>query len=241
MNNSCLVGAPTGTAAFNVNGETIHSLTGMTCDDNDSDTIVLSESRKESLVHKFKDCFILIFDERSMIPNSSLGKAERLVSETVYEGQNHSSVHSWGGIPVVLVAGDDCQLGAMGECAPDILPPFTTYKADKAILRGRQLWKEFATTVYKLPTVRRVDESRQRDRDLLDRVRIGEGVQDSDVKRSQNLHLNTISMRHGQKAVDDILKNAIHLFYRNRHRTNHNLVQLSEMNTEDNPTAILKA
>ena len=71
-NNACIVAAPTGTAAFNVNGETIHGVLSMTENDENVGLPVLGETRKKKLIEKFKDCLVLIFDERSMIPSSTM-------------------------------------------------------------------------------------------------------------------------------------------------------------------------
>ena len=239
-NNACIVAAPTGTAAFNVNGETIHSMSSMTENDENVGLPVLGETRKKKLIEKFKDCLVLIFDERSMIPSSLLGKTECIVNQTVFEGRGRRTHHSWGGVPVVVIAGDDYQLGGMGEGAPECLPPFAKFKADKNILRGRTLFKEFASTVFKLPKVRRVDESKQQDAELMDRLRIGERVSDNDVQRLQNLHLDVIEQRHGIEYVNKVKRNAIHLFFRNSKRIEHNLRHLSQMNTTTNPTAVIQ-
>ena len=145
-----------------------------------------------------------------------------------------------GGIPVVLIAGDDYQLQGMGECAPDTLPQFVSPTSDKNILNGRNLFKEFRSIVYKLPKVRRMDGSKVRDMQLLDRVRVGENVPDDDVQRLQGLHIDVIERKHGKAVVAAIKRNAIYLFFKNVKRSEHNLLHLSQLNTEDNPTAILK-
>ena len=152
-NNSCLVCAPSGTAAFNVNGSTIHSMTGMSENDEEATCCVLSQGKKESLTSKFKDCLVLIFDERSLIGTHLLGKAERIIDQVAFEGLGSKTGHSWGGIPVVLIAGDDYQLGGMGEVAHDLLPPFNTFKSNKSIMRGRTLFRELSNAVFKFQKV----------------------------------------------------------------------------------------
>ena len=131
---------------------------------------------------------------------------EKVVSETAHGGNGPSDL-SWGGIPVVIIAGDDCQLGGVGQGAIDSLPTGNNGSASKLIHHGRMLcFKEFAKSVITLATTRRVDSSRQQDMELLQRVRIGENVTDSDVNKLQQLHLDNILKRHGQSAVDDIKK-----------------------------------
>jgi len=240
INNSCLVAAPTGTAAFNVNGETMHSLASVMASDMDDSLPTENAGKKEALCKKFKDCLVLIFDERSMISTSLLGKVERIVSECALSRAKSSSKMTWGGIPVVIVAGDDYQLGGMGEIAPDCLPKHSKPRSDKNILNGRSLFLEFANTVYKLPKVRRIDPKRLADADLLNRLRIGENVTEKDANRLMNLHLDVIERKHGRTILDKILQNSIHLFFRNDKRIHHNVRQQCELNSEDNPTAVLK-
>ena len=239
-NDSVLVCAPTGTAAFNVNGETVHSMVRMSCNDDEHAVPVIGESTRTHLAAKLKDALVLIADERSMMSCSLLGKAEHIINETAFEGLGSAIPATWGGIPVVLIAGDDYQLQGMGECAPDTLPQFVRPTSDKNILNGRNLFKEFGSIVHKLPKVRRMDESKVRDMQLLDRVRVGENVPDDDVQRLQNLHIDVIERKHGKAALAAIKKNAIYLFFKNVKRSEHNLLHLSQLNTEDNPTAILK-
>jgi len=51
---------------------------------------------------------ILIIDERSMISSTVLAAAERNTRQCLFNGQN--SMETWGGLPVVLLFGDDYQL-----------------------------------------------------------------------------------------------------------------------------------
>ena len=51
---------------------------------------------------------MLIIDEQSMISSKLLAAAERNTRECIYGG--HNSKELWGGLPVVLLFGDDYQL-----------------------------------------------------------------------------------------------------------------------------------
>ena len=240
-NNACLVAAPTGTAAFNVNGETIHSLSSISVSDDANVSPTASTKKRESLCDKLKDCIMLIFDERSLINTNLLGKAEQCFSQCAFGGLGANFTSSWGGVPVVIIAGDDYQLGGRGEIATDCSPGLgKPMKTNKNNMKGRELFLEFASTVYKLPKIRRVDKSKVDDANLMERLRFGEKVTDSDVSRLMGLQLNEIRNSHGQKVVDNILNNAIHLFFRNDKRIEHNLKQQAKINTKDNPTAIIK-
>jgi len=239
LNNTVLVAAPTGTAAFNVNGETLHALTLRTSIEADYTAFSMSDETKKNLTEKFKSLLVLIVDERSMLSSKLVGSTEQIISETTYQGGHINSL-SFGGIPVVIFAGDDYQLGGFGEGAHDCLPPYVKFTPNKNILKGRSVFKQCAETVFKLPFVRRVDDAKQHDKDLLNRVRIGEQVTDDDVTRLQGLHLDAIEKKHGKKVVENIKKKAIYLFYTNEKRIRHNLIGISETNSKENPTAVVK-
>ena len=104
-NNTIQIAAPSGAAAFNVQGSTLHSLLniGVAHPENE-----LSEKRKEQLTEQLQRLLILIIDERSMISSKVLAVTERNTRECIYNGQN--STELWGGLPVVLLFGDDYQL-----------------------------------------------------------------------------------------------------------------------------------
>ena len=233
-NNIVFASAPTGTAAFNVNGQTIHSLTGQGCEEEEKPA---SKAKLTDLKNQFFNTLVLIIDERSMISSSLLAKTESIVSRTLFQGRA-STKHSWGGIPVVILAGDDYQLGSISEGAHDAIGPCNKPPRTKLILRGRELFKELGKTVFKLQKIRRINESRQKDMELLERLRIGEHVLDSDVAKLESLHIDTIAKQHGGSVASAIKQNAIFLFYTNEKRIHHNLTMLSQLNSDANPTAI---
>ena len=62
----------------------------------------------------FRDIIALIFDERSMIGAEDLGIIEKYCKQIVHNGTNENML--FGGIPVVILVGDDYQL-------PPVLKP----------------------------------------------------------------------------------------------------------------------
>jgi hypothetical protein len=105
MNDTVKVGAPSGAAAYNVQGSSFHRL------------LVISVSRPEekltgtaleNLQECLKHLLCLIINEGSMLSSKVLAAAERNVRHSVYKGQNSGEI--WGGVPVVLLFGDDYQL-----------------------------------------------------------------------------------------------------------------------------------
>jgi hypothetical protein len=80
-----MVGAPSGTAAFNVQGSTLHHLLGIGVtrpEDN------ITQKVQEKLQSQLKNVLCLIIDKRSMLSSIVLGAAERNIRTTVYSGQN---------------------------------------------------------------------------------------------------------------------------------------------------------
>ncbi len=104
-NATLLVGALSGAAAFNVQGSTLHHLLGIGVarpEDN------IAQKVQEKLQSQLKNVLCLIIDERSMLSSKVLGAAERNIQKTVYNGQNSQEI--WGGVPAVLIFGNDYQL-----------------------------------------------------------------------------------------------------------------------------------
>jgi len=54
-----------------------------------------------------------MIDEQSMLSSKILAVAERNVRECAFKGQNSKEI--WGGVPVVLLFGDDYQLFIDGK------------------------------------------------------------------------------------------------------------------------------
>jgi hypothetical protein len=100
-----LVGAPSGAAAYNVQGSTLHHLLGIQVswpEDN------ITQKVKDKLLDQLKNPLCLFIDKRSMLSSKVLGAAERNIRQTVYNGQNSQEI--WGGVPAVILFRDDYQL-----------------------------------------------------------------------------------------------------------------------------------
>jgi hypothetical protein len=138
----------------------------------------------------------LIIDERSMLSSKVLAAAERNVRHSVYKGQNCGEI--WGGVPVVLLFGDDYQLfpvtkeGAIQGYSKKKLkvPQTPTAKTSPSQLlcqRGSYLFTHvMSETVFTFNKNYRVKNKEFRD--LLGRLRTGEPTeQDADI--ISNLHI----------------------------------------------------
>ena len=103
MGDKCLLTAPTGVAAFNISGETIHSALGLQC------KLALAEMSSsgpalQKLQDKFAGVELLVIDEYSMVGKRMLATVEKRLRQAV-----PASSLPFGGLSVLLV-GDICQL-----------------------------------------------------------------------------------------------------------------------------------
>ena len=112
-NDTIKVAAPSGGAAYNVQGCTLHRLLSLSVDPktlcND-----LSEEKCSELAQRLENLLMLIVDERSMISSGMLAATERNLRHCAFGQQNQSE--PWGGVPVVIFFGDDHQLMPVKEC-----------------------------------------------------------------------------------------------------------------------------
>ena len=106
-----LVAAPTGSAAFNVNGETLHRLVSSIGISKNEEP--LTDAKKKILLARFSNLLCLLIDERSLLSAITISKAETRIKTTVHNSLNNISEY-FGGLPVVLLVGDDYQLPALG-------------------------------------------------------------------------------------------------------------------------------
>jgi hypothetical protein len=91
-NTAILVGAPSGAAAYNVQGSTLHHLLGIGVSRPEDN---ITQKVRDKLLDQLKNPLCLFIDERSMLSSKVLGAAERNIRQTVYNGQNSQEI--WGG------------------------------------------------------------------------------------------------------------------------------------------------
>ena len=238
MNDVARIAAPTGVAAFNVGGETLHRMNCRGYARGEYKANSLTSSQFDTLVKKFRDLLLFIVDERSMMNSLLLGTSNQIMSETIYNGAMATIPESFGGLPVTVLCGDDMQLSGMGEGAFDALK---STKHGKMTQKGRATFLECANTVFEMTSSRRLADNKQFDREILDAVRLGENVKEEHVDKLMSLQLKVIQEKHGPDVVAEIRKQSIYLYWTNAKRIDHNMKELVTLNSEDNPTAIMKA
>lgn len=230
--------APTGTAAFNVKGETFHHLLGERVSSVQYKPNSMSAAKREMLVKKFKMLLLLIVDERSLVSHKLLGTAERKIAETIYEGGQLRHL-SFGGLPVVMLVGDDYQLPSSDE-GP--LLTFNKIGMGAMTMAGRKALLECTENVMELGGSKRIKADQIEDKELVARIRVATETEipQKDVDKIQSLHLDNIRLKHGPDFVADIEKRAIYLFFLNSKRVRHNLFSLSRVCSKENPVALCK-
>jgi hypothetical protein len=233
-NNTVISGGPTGTSAFNAFGETLHRILGQGVR-GEYHPNSLSTATRERLLKRCKHLLCLIVDERSLLSSKMLGTTAQVISEVIFDGSTANEF--FGGIPVVLLVGDDYQLPGQEEGA---LTALSRVGGSRMTQKGRQVFLRCAENVFQLQNIQRVSHSQREAKEMLDRIRIGENVLDKDVRKLQSLHLNAIRERHGDSYVKEIEKNAVYLFWTNEKRAEKNLFRLGQTNTDENPTIIVK-
>jgi ABC-type dipeptide/oligopeptide/nickel transport system ATPase component len=86
------VATPTGTAAFNVQSETIHRVGGIAWQNPNKE---MSDTTRERLLENLQKTMVLLLDEISMISQQLLGSLEQNVGKMAHEVTNVSQ--GWGG------------------------------------------------------------------------------------------------------------------------------------------------
>ena len=156
--NSVHVCGPTGSAAFNAGGETCHRLFSIRGTIYDSK---LSGQALKTLITKLKNTIALIVDERSMIPAKLLGTMEAYCRQAAFQGTN--SHIGWGGMPSVILVGDDYQLPPIKKgafyCYEERTNGPNTKVEEQFVQNGMDLFLEFGLDVMTLAQSKRVLEA----------------------------------------------------------------------------------
>jgi hypothetical protein len=83
LNDSLLVRAPTGAAAFNIHGSTLHHLLGINVGRPEPED-TLSKTTKKNIKSRMTNLLFLMIDERSMLSSNILTAADKNARECVF-------------------------------------------------------------------------------------------------------------------------------------------------------------
>lgn len=201
----------------------------------------LSKNKMNELVINHKRTLLFIVDERSMISSELLGACERNLSDTVYGGTCGDK--EFGGIPVVILVGDDNQLppviiGGKGKGAFYIYDkkPVSFRNSDrmKTELEGMKLFRRFSENVMEI-TERRRQEGDLRFIKILEDLNTGDPSQNT---AETLISLNFNKLKESEQIK--ISKKAIYIFATHKDKNNHNNEQLSKICNNNNPLASLR-
>jgi hypothetical protein len=236
MNDVIKVVAPTGTAAFNVKGETLHHLCCNKVSRSHYKANTMPKDKRMQLIKRFKALLVLIVDERSLINSCDLGTVECQIGETIFGG-GHLSQESFGGLPVVILAGDDYQLPGTLEGA---IGSIFNKGGSEMTRRGRSALLDCSKFVMQLDGSKRMKDSEVQEKRILEKLRVAEELSEQDIAKLLSLDLRVMERKHGRSVVQEICDRAIFLFYTNEKRRSHNLRQVLRHSSKTNPVAILQ-
>lgn len=157
--------APTGVAAFNINGSTIHSTLSVPIHNKAKSE--LDGNRLKQLQERLQNVIYLIIDEKSMVGRRMLAVIDMRLRQAFPENKNKA----FGGRSIIL-------FGDFGQLPPVLDFPMYAHNAsqDSRSNDGIAAYKEFRE-VYKLEIVQRQSgesEEQQAFRDILLRLREGD-------------------------------------------------------------------
>ena len=232
-----LLNAPTGAAAYNIKGKTCHSSWNV--------RVNKENSMSEEVCYQMQQCLqhllLLCIDERSMISNLMLGAINKNAKASVHSGNNDHK--QFGGIPIVLLLGDDHQLPSVvvnnkgqnamyyfkkgGNHLTRFDPKNQTLALEKD---GENMFFNCTSSVVELNEIKRIDQGNEDLKRILDDLRKG-GISEEDALNLVNYHVGYLS----DSKRKWLRENAVHLFATHQNRQEFNLQQINELTSEDNP------
>jgi len=238
--------APTGQAAFNVGGQTVHRF--LSCSDSNTWQTPFA-STEERLYQDLRYVLCLIFDERLLLSSALFAQAEETIKNYGHGGTHKNLNISWGGTPIVIVVGDDMQLPSIGrgvlfipfEKDGDGGKGYTKPTPSKGLLetRGQHLFLESGEKVVDLKKSRRINPDQLKYEELQQRF-WNDTLQASDVQFLQNYHVDTSpSISNENKEI--IKKRSMFLYPTRELKDEHNLMKLRELSSRANPVAFIQS
>ena len=192
----------------------------------------------ERMKSKLKHVVMLIIDERSMVESVTMKQAENNIRQSIYNRQNEEE--TWGGIPIVIVVGDDYQLPPVGNRVINgfwnlyTKPSIQSIVSSEDELKGLRLFLELTNCVISL------DQSFQQNKAEKEFQEILQCVQTADTtktiaKRLMSLH----SCKYTTNEWNEIQKDATYIFANVKPKNEHNFKMLSQITTRQNPLALI--
>jgi hypothetical protein len=236
-----VVTAPTGAAAYNVGGTTCHSFFKVNVRNTDNP---LSEPKRLKLEESMKRMLMILIDERGLLSMDVLGACERNAREAAHGGINRTK--SWGGIPIVIILGDDHQLpsviiGNKGKGATHIFEDETgrlihlPHNSNER--NGRDTFLSLAKNVKELKKSCRTDDEAGDLRDILHNLREEDGCSLEQAKQLMDLHINNPSLSEERRKY--LEENGLFVYTTSREVAERNCTKLLQVHSSTNPVAVI--
>ena len=231
-NDVVLTAAPTGAAAFNIHGRTCHNSFGISPDNPNSD---ISAAVKARLIQELRYIVAIFIDERSLLSAKVFGAAERNVAMTCHGGGKQHL--DWGGVPVVIIWGDDYQLPSVEkgafECLSQQRLPYCRTNIE---ISGMRQFLNFAENVITMTKNQRANDNEFIA--LQDRIRLGQGTDDY-INTLLSLSLNNLST--SDRLVLEKAPTTMCIFATRQKCSDSNLARLREQHSSENPVAFIRS
>lgn len=230
--------APTGNAAYNVKGKTCHSFFSI---DIESGTVgILSQSRQSKLKETLQRLLMIIIDERSLLSCEDLAKVHSNCANFAHGSRtNHLP---WGGIPIVVLLGDDKQIPAVnrynsGGGATTIFKTDGTnnfnVKDSKLHRKGQSLFKDLGRRVISLKKNLRLRAGNADLQRYLHDLRQGPGLTKKDARSLLKFRYENPNLTKSRR--DLLLEKAIWIFTTNKEVDVHNMNLIKKFVNRENP------
>ena len=239
-NDVVFVSAPTGSAGYNAGGLTNHKQFGM-----NTRTGTLSADRIKYLRKKFANALFVIMDERSMCDYIQLGIIERNCRETALSGNNDNL--SFGGIPFIILLGDDFQLPPIDPgafyCLEKQIPKKILHVKNQTLIEmfknGKNAFKYLGKDVWYLQQKKRLLDSEKFLERILQGVRGEHGcsLDAQDASHLLKYHLDNFN----KSERTQIHQNSIFISATKKQVHRYNITCLSVINSVENPVAKIKS
>ena len=233
-NDAIQVITPTGNSAYLVEGSTAHSFLGIpTGARSCNELTVPSGSVLEKIQSRCENLKVLVGDERSMFGRITMGWMEQHTRYAINRGANADKL--WGGIPVVVLMGDDVQLPPVCDT-----PVYIQHSRSAPSNHGRLVWTSFDSAV-ELTEIVRQTESEQQLRDVLMSMR-SYTTTPQQVRWLQKFQWHNLRISHGTDLLRRMDEQGLYVFPTHRLEWERNKAKLLECNRQPNhPVAKIKS
>ena len=229
------VAAPNGRAAYDAGGETLYHMLDIPVKSRQYWPGSMRQEKRLRLIQKFRTLLCLIVSERNLVSCADLGTIEGMIAETVHGGGSRSP-KSFGGIPIVILFGDDYQLPGLNSGAFRALYAEGVRRADEV---GCRVVLACAEHVVGLKGWSRKGIEPTGEAALLNRLRVGDKLTQGDSNKLLSLHISAIEKKHGKAPADEIRKKAVFLFLTNQQCARRNIICLGKTCDNTNPAVVL--